>query len=152
MPFRRSKHRPLLHILLGGLLERYFEPSSVAYYLGSGGTLLSEPKALFKLDLNSGAADEINELAEASGLLVDRHTLKASKPGIFNCIVTWAVMDMGGAGGMLSAAPDAKAKGKGKAQRTEKETNKLEMEMVTMALLTEHLERMTLCANETGDS
>jgi len=35
-------HRPLVQILLGSTLECLFAPESVAYYLGSGGTLLSD--------------------------------------------------------------------------------------------------------------
>ena len=42
MVLRRSHHRPLMQILFGSLLERFIEPSTVAYALGSGGTLLSE--------------------------------------------------------------------------------------------------------------
>ena len=35
-------HRPLVQILLGSTLERFFAPESVRFYLGSGGTLLSD--------------------------------------------------------------------------------------------------------------
>ena len=35
-------HRPLVQILLGSTLERFFEPETVGFALGSGGTLLSD--------------------------------------------------------------------------------------------------------------
>ena len=40
-------HRPLLQILFGSLLERWIDPSHVAFALGSGGSLLSDACGLF---------------------------------------------------------------------------------------------------------
>jgi len=38
----RTVHRPLMQILLGSTLENFFAPASVAWALGSGGTLMSD--------------------------------------------------------------------------------------------------------------
>ena len=42
-----SGHRPLLQILLGPVLEQWFESENVAFALGSGGTLLSDLSGRF---------------------------------------------------------------------------------------------------------